>query len=159
MIFAGSYTVISSSMFIICNTPSASRYGQWRIFKHAIPTSTGDHSCYYNRHVKIVWLRESRSFISATMPAAQSSINRPPPSIEKGILIRILFQSVHILQTPVIPVTEVLYGSSFSISWFFSIKGFHVNPMCLSFLCYILSTCTIPFLFLDCGENRPSNHL
>ena len=37
--------------------------------------------------------------------------------------------------------------------WFFPTKSFHVNSLCASFLCCMLSTCITLILFLACGED------
>ena len=72
------------------------------------------------------------------MLTTQSSISRLSPPTKKWTY----FGHFYIPQILVIFVTwELQWSLSFSL-WFFSIKNFHENHVCLSFLCCALFTCT-----------------
>jgi len=91
LISADSYTTLSSSTFITCNTPQ----GQLWInadFHACNPNEPASMitTVTTNRYVKIVWLRGSRPYPFASTPTAQSSINRPPSPTKRKIRILIL---------------------------------------------------------------------
>ena len=91
-ISADGYATIYSSMFITCDVTQ--REHLWIMAD--FPTCNSNKSTSVittvttDRHVRIVWLWESHPYPSASMPTAQSSINRPPSPTKKGILILIL---------------------------------------------------------------------
>jgi len=86
--FVDSYTVLLSSMFIMCNTQ---RKQLWTMvdFPECNPNKATSviTSITINRHVKIVWWQGSRRYPSASMLIAQSSKSRLSPSTKKEIMI------------------------------------------------------------------------
>ena len=94
LIFSDSYTALLSSTFIMCNTPQCEQLWIVADFLARNPNKLAPviAAIITSQHVQIVQLRECRPYPSASMPTAQSSINKPFPLMKKGILIGIQIQ-------------------------------------------------------------------
>jgi len=91
MLSVDSYAALFPFTFITCNTIQHEELWTVIDFFTCNPNKLAPEitTVITNQYVQIVWLWESRSYLYASMPTAQSSINRPLSQTKRGILILI----------------------------------------------------------------------